>query len=111
MTQQVYNFAILVLLALATYKTVDFVLSLLGMELPTSIKTFVTLGIGVLATELLDYSVFSGWHIAVRDAWMGPFFTGLMVGALTYVWPTVISTVGSIAHRGDSSESRTPRAA
>ena len=78
----------------------------------TSIKTFVTLGIGVLATELLDYSVFAGWHIAVRDAWMGPFFTGLMVGALTYVWPAVISAVGNLAGRGSSpSETRTPRAA
>ena len=106
-----YNFAILVLLALATYKTVDFVLSLLGMELPSSIKTFVTLGVGVLATELLDYSVFRAWGFTPRDAWMGPFFTGLMVGALTYVWPTVISSVASIAHRGDSSDSRTPHAA
>ena len=44
-----YNFAIVALLGLATYKTVDFVLSLLGMELPTAIKTFVTLGAGVLA--------------------------------------------------------------
>jgi hypothetical protein len=107
----VYNFAILALLGLATYKTVDFVLSLLGMELPAAIKTFVTLGAGVLATELLDYSVFAGWHVAIRDAWMGPFFTGLMVGALTYVWPSVISAVGNIAGRGSSSDTRTPRAA
>ena len=107
-----YNFAIVALLGLATYKTVDFVLSLLGMELPTAIKTFVTLGAGVLATEVLDYSVFAAWHISIRDAWMGPFFTGLMVGALTYVWPAVISAVGNIAGRGSSSgETRTPRAA
>jgi len=106
----VYNFAIVALLGLATYKTVDFVLSLLGMELPSAVKTFITLGTGVLAVELLDYSVFAAWHIPVRDAWMGPFFTGLMVGALTYVWPAVISAVGNIAGRG-SSETRTPRAA
>ena len=106
-----YHFAIVALLALATYKTVDFVLSLLGVELPSAIKTFVTLGVGVLATELLDYSVFAGWGINIREAWMGPFFTGLMVGSLTYVWPTVIDSVAGIAHRGsDSSESR-PRAA
>ena len=43
-----YNFAIVALLGLAIYKTVDFVLGLLGIELPTAIKTFVTLGLGVV---------------------------------------------------------------
>jgi len=107
---KVYHFAIVALLALATYRTVDFVLSLLGMELPAAVKTFVTLGVGVLATELLDYSVFKGWGFTPREAWMGPFFTGLIVGSLTYVWPTVIDSVASITHRGGGSESR-PRAA
>jgi uncharacterized membrane protein len=107
---KVYHFAIVALLALATYRTVDFVLSLLGIELPSAIKTFVTLGTGVLATELLDYSVFAGWGVSIREAWMGPFFTGLMVGSLTYVWPTVIDSVAGMIGRGSSSESR-PRAA
>lgn len=110
MKHKVYHFAIVALLALATYRTVDFVLSLLGIELPSAIKTFVTLGTGVLATELLDYSVFAGWGVSIREAWMGPFFTGLMVGSLTYVWPTVIDSVASMIGRGSGSESR-PRAA
>ena len=110
MKHKVYHFAIVALLALATYRTVDFVLSLLGIELPSAIKTFVTLGTGVLATELLDYSVFAGWGVSIREAWMGPFFTGLMVGSLTYVWPTVIDSVAGMIGRGSSSESR-PRAA
>jgi len=108
----VYNFAIVALLGLATYKTVDFVLSLLGAEFPAAVNNFITLGAGVLATELLNYSVFAAWHIPVRDAWMGPFFTGLMVGAMTYVWPAAISAVGNLTGRTSSSaETRTPRAA
>ena len=108
-----YHFAIIALLALATAKTVEFVLGLVGLDRSATIKTFVTLGTGVLATELLDYSVFAGWGITIREAWMGPFFTGLMVGALTYVWPSVVDSVSGLTHRGssESSETRTPRAA
>jgi len=110
---KVYHFAIVALLSLATYKTVEFVLGLLGVELPTAIRTFITLGVGVLATELLDYSVFAGWGIAIREAWMGPFFTGLIVGAMSYVWPTLFSSIASVTNRGssESSETRAPRAA
>ena len=107
-----YHFAIVALLGLATYKTVEFVTGLLGIKLSSAIKTFVTLGIGVLATELLDYSVFAGWGVEVREAWMGPFFTGLMVGAMTYVWHAAL---GVIARHGgtqdETSDTRTPRAA
>jgi hypothetical protein len=106
-----YHFAILALLALATAKTVEFVLGLIGMDRSDTIKAFVTLGTGVLATELLDYSVFAGWGISIREAWMGPFFTGLMVGALTYVWPSVVDSVAGLTHRRESTETRAPRAA
>jgi hypothetical protein len=110
--RNVYHFAIVALLGLATLKTVDFVLGLLGIELSAAIKTFVTLGVGVLATELLDYSVFAGWGVSIREAWMGPFFTGLMVGAMCYVWPAVIGLIARYGGtRDDATETRTPRAA
>jgi hypothetical protein len=107
-----YNFAIVALLGLAIYKTVDFVLGLLGIELPTAIKTFVTLGLGVVATELLDYSVFAAWGVKVRTTWMGPFFTGLMVGAMTYVWHATLGYVSRASGgKEETTGSRTPRAA
>jgi hypothetical protein len=109
---KVYHFAIVALLGLATYKTVDFVLGILGIDLSAALKTFVTLGVGVLATELLDYSVFAGWGVTIREAWMGPFFTGLMVGAMCYVWPSVIGVIARYGGtRDESSDARTPRAA
>ncbi len=112
MKHKVYHFAIVALLGLATYKTVDFVLGLLGIDLSAALKTFVTLGVGVLATELLDYSVFAGWGVSIREAWMGPFFTGLMVGAMCYVWPAVIGVIARYGGtRDESTDARTPRAA
>ncbi len=107
-----YHFAIVALLGLAVYKTVEFVLGILGIELRGAIKTFVTLGLGVVATSLLDYSVFAGWNISIREAWMGPFFTGLMVGAMTYVWHEALGYIGSSRRSSDTaSDQRTPRAA
>lgn len=106
-----YHFAIVALLGLAVYKTVDFVLGILGIELRGAIKTFVTLALGVLATELLDYSVFAGWNVSIREAWMGPFFTGLMVGAMTYVWHEALGYIGARRSSDSASDQRTPRAA
>lgn len=107
-----YHFAIVALLGLAVYKTTEFVLGILGIELRGAIKTFVTLALGVVATELLDYSVFAGWGITVRESWMGPLFTGLMVGAMTYVWHEALGYIASSRRSGDAaSDQRTPRAA
>lgn len=110
-----YHFAIVALLALAAYKTVDFVWTLFGADLPGSVKKFTTLGMGVLFTELLDYSVFGHWGIGVREAWMGPLFTGLMVGAMTYLWHEALGLLEGYGRRSRDEaieiESRTPRAA
>lgn len=88
-----YHFAIIALLALAAYKTTHFLLEVVGIELRGAAKTFVTLGVGVAFTEILDYSVFGAWGVGVREAWMGPLFTGLVVGAMTYVWHEVIGLI------------------
>lgn len=105
-----YNFAIVALLGLAAYKTVDVLLGVLGIELSAAFKAFLILAAGVLTTEILDYSVFAGWGVTLRDTWMGPVFTGLVVGAMPSVWHAVFGFVGARSH-GDAAESRTARAA
>jgi hypothetical protein len=108
----VYHFAIVALLGLAAYKTVDFLLELTAIEARGVVKTFLTLGVGVAFTEILDYSVFAGWGVDLRSAWMGPVWTGLMVGGIAYAWPEVFGFVGSLGHRGAAEpEHRAPRAA
>lgn len=110
-----YHFAIVALLALATYKTVDFLLGLLGIELSTAVKTFVTLGVGVVFTEILDYSVFAGWGVGLRDTWMGPFWTGLMVGGMAFVWHELLGLLEGYGRRSRDEaleiERRAPKAA
>lgn len=110
-----YHFAIVVLLGLAAYKTTDFLLDMSGMKVGSAVKTFVTLGVGVAFTEILDYSLFAGWGIAVRTEWMGPFFTGLIVGGSTYVWHEAIGLVEGYGRRSRDEaieiERRAPKAA
>jgi len=68
----VYTFAIVAMLGLAVWKSVGFLLGLVGKDVESSIRTFLTLGIGVLYAEILDYSAFAGWHTTFRSSWMGP---------------------------------------
>src|SRR6267143_2034389 len=81
-----YNFAIVALLGLACWKFMGMLLGLLRIDLDASVRAFLTLGVGVLAAEIIDYSVFSAWGVTLRADWMGPVFTGLIIGAFAYVW-------------------------
>ena len=105
-----YHFAIVALLGLAAYKTCEFVAGLLKIE-EARMRLLLTLGVGVIFTEILDYSVFAGWGIGVRESWMGPVFTGLIVGALGYAWDHALDVVAGFAGRTRDEEHRTPRAA
>lgn len=110
-----YHFAIVALLGLAAYKVTEVLLDLSGMKLRAAWKSIVTLGIGVAAAEVLDYSVFAGWGITVAEDWMGPVFTGLIVGATTYLWHEVLGLLEGYGRRSRDQameiESRSPRAA
>jgi hypothetical protein len=110
-----YHFAIVALLGLAVWKITGLVLGLMGKEMSSGIKTFVTLALGVIAAEILDYSVFAGWGVTFRDSWMGPVFTGLVVGSMAYVWHNALGLVEAYGrHHRDQAralEDRTPRAA
>ena len=106
-----HHFAIVALLGLVVYKTAEFLYGLLNLD-DSRVRLLGTLALGIIATEILDYSVFAGWGIAVRNGWVGPVFTGLMVGGMSYVWPAVVSLVSSYTHSGSGDiDQRTPRAA
>lgn len=81
-----YHFAIVALLGLALWKVTGMILGFVGREMEGHLKAFVTLALGVLGTYAIDYSIFDGWGITVREDWMGPVFTGLAVGGMAYCW-------------------------
>jgi hypothetical protein len=78
-----YDFAILALLALAVVKLVDFVCELVDSKGLRSPLTFVA---GVGLALLLDYSIFAGWDIAIRDADVGTWVTGFAIAGMTVPW-------------------------
>ena len=83
-----YDFAVVALLALAVLKTVDFLTDRFGLASWRSLLTFVG-GVGV--AWMLDYSVFAGWDIPVRDADVGVIVTGFVITGLTVPWRAMFS--------------------
>ena len=79
-----YHFAIVALLALATLKLVDFLVdNLPGLERFRSLGTFL---IAMGGVWMLDYSLFDGWAVGVRDHNTGIWMTGFFVAGLTVPW-------------------------
>ncbi len=79
-----YHFAILALMALATVKLVDFAVdNLPGAERLRSLLTFV---VAIGAVWALDYSMFAGFGVAIRDATLGVWVTGFVVAGMTVPW-------------------------
>ena len=60
--------------------------------------------LAVATAVALDYSLFKGFHISVRDAWMGSWFTGFIIGSLATVWRVIFGYLGS--SEGETPEQR-----
>ncbi len=84
-----YNFAIVALLALATVKLVDF----LGDVIPSikPLRSLLTFVAAIGAVLALDYSIFGGFGVAVRDRTTAVWVTGFMVAGLTVAWRAVFA--------------------
>ncbi len=83
-----YQFATVALLGLVVLTLTD-----LLVELVRPVARFRTLAafvLGVIGVVVLDYSVLAGFDISVRDAEMGTWVTGLMVGSLAFVWQALL---------------------
>lgn len=87
-----YEFGITMLLGLALMTVVG----LLVDYVPTvdRFRNAVTVGLAVGGAYLLDFSLFSGFGIGLREEWMGPVFTGLIVAGSTIVWSALLGWLG-----------------
>ncbi len=94
-----YSFAIVALLALATLKLVDFVVdNVPGIERFRSLGTFV---VGIGSVWILDYSLFEGFGIEVRDQRTGLWMTGFLVAGLTVAWRAMFAWLTHERAAGD----------
>ena len=101
-----YTFAVTVLLGLALFKIVDVVEDLApGLA---RMHGLLTLAVAVAGAFALDYSLFEGWAVALREDWMGTLLTGLVIAGTTSVWRAAFHWLGSsegeepeVRHQGD----------
>jgi len=83
-----YEFAVVTLFGLVALKVTDLLIDLVpGLD---RLRTLLTFTLAVVVAVALDYSIFRGFGITVREAWMGTVGTGLVIGALAGAWATLL---------------------
>ena len=102
-----YHFAVAALLALATLKVVDL---LEGLSPSVSrVRALLTFALAIGVAVALDFSVFAGYNIPVRETWMGTWGTGLIIGSLATAWQVLFGFLGA-SDRATPVEHRDTRA-
>jgi hypothetical protein len=93
-----YEFAVVTLFGLVALKVTDLLVDLVpSMD---RIRTLLTFTLAVVAAVALDYSLFDGFGITIREAWMGTVGTGLVIGSLASVWAAVLAWLGTTSIAG-----------
>ena len=88
-----YEFAVVTLLGLVALKVTDLVIeNVPGLD---RIRTLFSFTLAVLFAIALDYSVFEGFGVQVREAWMGTIGTGLVIGSLASAWSALLGWFGT----------------
>lgn len=101
-----YEFGIVVLLGIGTFKLVDMANEYVDLS---KVQSILTIALGALVAWALEFSLFAAWGIEVRSATLGYIGTGLMIAAAGYATPQVFEHVGEVlGHRRDT---RTVKAA
>ena len=88
-----HDFLITIFLGLALFKIVD-VLEDLAPGI-TRFHTLATLVLAVAGVYALDYSIFQGYDVALRESYMGLWATGFIVAGTTSIWRAMFHWLGS----------------
>ena len=95
-----YEFAIVVLLGIGTFKVVDMLNEYVDL---TKIQSILTIALGATVCWALGFSLFAEWAVPVRNQTLGYIGTGLMVAAAGYATPKVFEHVSEvIGHRKET---------
>ena len=101
-----YEFGIVVLLGIGTFKVVDMLNEYVDLS---KVQSILTIALGALVCWALGFSLFAQWNIDVRSELLGYIGTGLMVAAAGYAVPQVFEHVGEVI--GHRTNTRTVKAA
>lgn len=95
-----YHFAVVALFALVALKLVEVIVEMVPSV--AKARTLLTLAVGVALAVGLDYSLFGGFAIVLRESWMGTVATGLVIASLTTAWSAVFGWLGAGGETGAS---------
>jgi hypothetical protein len=84
-----YQFAVIALLALATVKLVDVIVDFVPSAERGVVRSLLTFVVAIGGVWALDFSVFSGWGIELRNENVALAATGLVVAGFTSAWRAV----------------------
>ena len=95
-----YEFGIVVLLGIGTFKLVDMLNEYVDLS---KVHTLLTIMVGVAVAYAVDFSLFAQWGMDVRSDVMGYLGTGLMIAAAGYATPQVFEHIAEIiGHRRET---------
>jgi len=95
-----YEFAIVVLLGIGTFKLIDMLNEFVDL---TKVQSILTMALAAVISWALGFSIFEHWNVAVRSETLGFVGTGLIMAAAGYVTPKVLEHVAEvIGHRRDN---------
>lgn len=103
-----YEFGIVVLLGIGTFKVVDMLNEYVDLS---KIQSILTIALGALVCWALGFSLFAQWNIGVRSELLGYIGTGLMVAAAGYATPQVFEHVAEVLGRRSTTRTTTVKAA
>src|SRR5205085_4955478 len=86
--RRMYHCAVVALFGLAILKLADLVVELVPSLGKT--RTLLTFAMAIAATVAIDYSMFVGFGVQLREQWMGTWATGAVIGSLAGAWSTVL---------------------
>ncbi len=88
-----YTLAVTMLLGLAVLTLVDAFADLVPGS--SHRRGVVTIASAVVGAFALDYSLFEGFGVALRESWMGTLLTGFVIAGTTGVWRAVFAWFGT----------------
>jgi hypothetical protein len=90
---KVYEFAIVVLLGVGTFKLIDMLNEYVDLS---KVQSLLTVALAAVVAWALEFSLFAAWNIPVRSELLGYIGTGLMMAAAGYVAPKVFEHIAEI---------------
>jgi len=91
-----YEFAIVVLLGIGTFKLIDMLNEFVDLS---KVQSILTMALAAVVSWALGFSLFEQWGIEVRSQTLGYIGTGLIMAAAGYVTPKVLEHVAEVIGR------------